>query len=260
MSASHSSTLFAQLNICVVMPTYRNAQFLDEVIGSVLEVTDNLIVVNDGSPDNTAEVLSRYQDRITVVTHQQNKGKGNALITGFKTAKQKGFRYAITMDSDNQHKASDLHLFAEEIERHPDSIIVGARSLAGKDIKQSSSFANKFSNFWFAVHTLHRLKDTQTGFRLYTVDKIAGMYIFSSKYEAELEMLVRSVWKGVEVRSVDINVFYPPKNERVSSFRPYRDFTRISILNTIFTFVALFYGYPSMLVHYIAKKFKCRCL
>ena len=244
------------MSICVVMPTYRNAQFLNTVIDNILVYTNHLIVVNDGSPDNTAQILNNYGNKITVLTHDTNQGKGKALITGFKYAHQQGFRYAITIDSDNQHHPSDITKFADEIKQHPGALVVGARCLKGKEINQSSSFANKFSNFWFTVHTLHRLKDTQTGFRLYPVDKIATMHLFSSKYETELEMLVRCAWKGVEIKSVDIDVSYPPKNERVSSFRPGRDFTRISILNTFFTFAALLYGYPSMLVHYIAKKIK----
>lgn len=259
MPQNATADIFNRLKICVIMPTYRNAQFLDNVITDILQYTHNLIVVNDGSPDNTAEILQKYNDTITVITHPKNRGKGNALISGFKMAYQMGYNQAITIDSDGQHKPKDLATFADAALHYPNALIVGARSFEGKEINQSSSFANKFSNFWFTVHTLHRLKDTQTGYRLYPVKKIAQMHIFSSKYEAELEMLVRCAWKGVEIRSVDIDVFYPPKNERISSFRPYRDFTRISILNTIFTFAALFYGYPSMLIHYLAKKLKRRC-
>ncbi|MBR6176678.1 MAG: glycosyltransferase family 2 protein [Bacteroidales bacterium] len=253
---AQSVELFNNLSICVLMPTYRNAKFLNSVINDILNYTNNLIVVNDGSPDNTAQILNEYNNRITVLTHPKNMGKGVALMTGFRHAQQKGFKYAITIDSDSQHHPSDLPKFTAEIAQYPGSLVVGARSFEGKEINQSSSFANKFSNFWFTVHTLHHLKDTQTGFRLYPVNKIAKMHIFSSKYETELEMLVRCAWSGVDIRSVDIDVLYPPKEERVSSFRPTRDFTRISILNTFFTFAAIFYGYPSMLVHYIAKKIK----
>lgn len=252
----HTARKFKDLGICVIIPTYRNAQFLVEVLDSVLAEVDDVIVVDDGSPDNTSEILSAYSNRITVVTHTQNQGKGIALLSGFKKASEIGFRYAITMDSDNQHKASDLHIFADAIEKNPDAMIVGARSLDGKQLSQGSGFANKFSNFWFTVHTLHRLPDTQTGFRLYPLAKVNNMHIFSSKYETELEILVRCAWKGVDIISVPINVYYPSREERVSSFRPAVDFARISVLNTIFTFVAFLYGYPSMLVHYIIKKIK----
>ena len=245
---------FKALKICVVIPTYNNAKFLESVLNSVLAEVDDIIVVNDGSPDNTDDILLTYNQKVTVIKHKINQGKGDALRSGFKKAKELGFDYAVTMDSDSQHKATDLYKFADMIENNPGCLVVGSRNLDGKELSQGSGFANKFSNFWFTVHTFHRLSDTQTGYRIYPLNQVANMHIFSSKYETELEMLVRCAWKGVDIHSVPIEVYYPPKGERVSGFRPARDFTRISILNTIFTIVAFFYGYPSMLVHYLIKK------
>lgn len=243
-----------QLGICVVIPTYNNAQFLPSVLKSVLCYCSDVIVVNDGSPDNTDEVLRCFSDKITIVSQPKNLGKGKALKAGFEKALQLGFKYVVTMDSDGQHKAEDLWKFAQEIEKNPDALVIGARTLEGKDIKSSSSFANKFSNFWFAIHTLHRLSDTQTGYRLYPVYKMGNMKIFTSRYETELEILVRCAWRGIPIKPVSINVFYPSKEQRVSGFRPFKDFTRISILNTFFTFAAIFYGYPSMLIRWLIRK------
>lgn len=253
-----TAQIFKEMKICVVIPTYNNAKFLRAVLDSVLSEVEDLIVVNDSSPDETEEILLSYNQRITYLKHSKNCGKGKALITGFKKAKKLGFDYAVTMDSDSQHKASDLRSFALEISSHPGALIVGERDLEGK-LSQASGFANKFSNFWFTVHTLKKLKDTQTGYRLYPMKPIADFKIFSSKYETELEMLVRAAWRGVEIRGIKIDVYYPPSGERVSSFRPGRDFMRISVLNTIFTFAAFLYGYPSMLIHFLIRKFKKQC-
>ncbi|MBQ9214652.1 MAG: glycosyltransferase family 2 protein [Bacteroidales bacterium] len=247
---------FKNLKICVLIPTYRNAQFLPKVLDSVLSVVDDVIVVNDGSPDDTETILQAYSGRIIIERHKTNQGKGIALKTGFKKAAELGFKYAVTMDSDLQHRALDLNKFVDAIIQTPNALIVGARTLSDKQLTQGSGFANKFSNFWFTVHTLKKLPDTQTGFRIYPLKEVVGMKLFSSKYETELEMLVRCAWKGVEIKSIPINVYYPNREERVSSFRPARDFTRISILNTFFTFAAFFYGYPSMLLHWIIKKFR----
>ena len=76
----------------------------------------------------------------------------------------------------------------------------------------------------------------------------------TSRYEAELELLVRSAWRNIELIPLPINVYYPPEGERVSHFRPSRDFTRISLLNTFFCFAAILYGYPSMLIRKILGK------
>lgn len=245
---------FARLKICVIIPVYRNAGLISGVLDKVLNTVNDVIVVNDGSPDNTLQVLEQYKNRITIISYPKNRGKGKALVEGFKKARQLNFEYAVTMDGDGQHPADDLVIFAEAIEEYPEAIIVGERSLKGKQLTAGSGFANKFSNFWFTVHTLHKLKDTQTGFRLYPLKKITHMKIFTSRYEAELEMLVRLTWRGTTLKSKPINVYYPPKQERVSSFRPGKDFTRISLLNTFFTFAAIIYGYPSMLIRFLIKK------
>ena len=183
-------------------------------------------------------------------------GKGKALTSGFQAAMERGFRYAITMDADGQHYASDLPAFAEALATHPDTLIVGSRQFGLPNMPQKSSFANKFSNFWFTVQTGKKLPDTQTGYRLYPLNKMGKMKLLSSRYEAELALLVRSAWRGIDIMPIPINVYYPPKEERVSHFRPGMDFFRISVLNTFFTFAAILYGYPSMLYHLIKKKLK----
>ncbi|NJK86792.1 MAG: hypothetical protein HC906_13275 [Bacteroidales bacterium] len=92
-------------------------------------------------------------------------------------------------------------------------------------------------NFWFKFLTGIKINDTQTGFRLYPLNRMKGMRFYSGKYEFELESLVRLAWKEVPVISVPIKVFYPPKEERISHFRPFKDFFRISLLNTFFVFI-----------------------
>jgi hypothetical protein len=81
-----------------------------------------------------------------------------------------------------------------------------------------------------------------------------GLRPLSARYEAELEMLVRSAWKGIAIRPVPVHVYYPPEGERVTHFAPGKDFVRISLLNTLFTFLAILYGYPSMLCRKLFNK------
>ena len=126
-------------------------------------------------------------------------------------------------------------------------MIVGARKLEGVMRSKTSAFANSFSNFWFCVQTLHKLPDTQTGYRLYPLKKIKGLRFLTSRYEAELELMVFASWHGVQLVSEPINVFYPKPEERVSHFRPGLDFTRISILNTLLCILAIVYGIPCFL-------------
>lgn len=240
-----------RLKICVLLPTYNNSGTLAQVISKVLEQADDVIVVNDGSTDDTEEVLNRFGDKIIKVSYPRNRGKGHALKTGFKEALARGYEYAITIDTDGQHYPEDIPVFVKAISENNGALIVGARDLSGVDINGKSSFANKFSNFWFTVHTGRKLRDTQTGYRAYPLKKTRGMNVLTSRYEAELELLVLTSWHDVDIVSVPIRVYYPPQSERVSHFRPAKDFTRISILNTLFTVLAIVYGYPL----FFTKKF-----
>ncbi len=240
--------------ICVLIPTYNNERTLAKVIDSVLVYCSDVMVVNDGSSDKTAEILASYSDKIQVLSYPKNKGKGYALKTGFCEARQRGFRYVLTLDSDGQHFAEDIPVFFEAVQHYPDSLLIGSRNLNQPNMKQGSLFANKFSNFWVRVQTSYNLPDTQTGYRLYPIQKMKSMLPICTRYEAEVELLVRSAWKGIRLIAIPIQVFYPSKEDRVSHFRPNRDFLRISLLNTLLCFLAVIYGYPSLLIHSLTKR------
>ena len=237
-----------ELGVCVIIPTYNNAGTVTNVIRSVSEYCDDILVVCDGPTDGTEELVRQCDVPVRVLAYRPNKGKGRALVTGFREALDLGFRYAITLDSDGQHYADDIPAFAQTIAEHPDALLIGSRGLKHDNMPQKSTFANKFSNFWFTVQTGKKLPDTQTGYRLYPLRKMGRMRLITSRYEAELEMLVRSAWRNIPIIPIPIKVYYPPQEERVSHFRPGKDFTRISILNTFFCFAAILYGYPSMLL------------
>ncbi|MDO4190786.1 MAG: glycosyltransferase [Bacteroidales bacterium] len=229
--------------ICVVIPTYNNAGTIADVVKRTLAQCNDVIVVNDGCTDNTKAILDTI-DGIVVVENASNKGKGTALKRGFKKALELGFAYAITLDGDGQHYPEDIPLLLDANINNPGCIILGQRKMEGAERSKGSKFANAFSNFWFCVQTLHYLPDTQTGYRLYPLHKIHGLSLLTSRYEAELELLVFAAWHGVKIIPVEINVYYPPRAERVSHFRPALDFTRISILNTILCVLAIVYGLP----------------
>ncbi len=244
------------MKVCAIIPTYNNAATLPAVVNQVLAVVPDVIVVNDGSTDNTALLLSAFDVRITVVSYPKNRGKGYALRRGFAEAKRLGFDTAVTLDSDGQHLASDISALLHTYSAHEPCLVVGSRKFDNPNMPSKNSFANRFSNFWFTVQTARRLPDTQTGFRVYPLAKIGRHNPLNNRYEAELELLVRCAWRNVDIKSRQINVYYPPKNERVSHFRPTMDFVRISLLNTALCLLAVVYGYPSMAVRKIVKKLK----
>ncbi|MFO7829979.1 MAG: DUF2062 domain-containing protein [Bacteroidales bacterium] len=245
--------LFKNKKCCVLIPTYNNDQTLEKVINEVLVYTNQVVVVNDGSTDNTNEILQKF-NQIEVVSYDKNKGKGYALRKGIRHAYEQGFLYAITIDSDGQHFPGDLPKFVKKIDEHPNSIIIGNRNMEQDSIPGKSSFGNRFSNFWFWFETGIKLPDTQSGFRLYPLEPLSKMKFFTRKYEFEIEVIVRAAWKGIEVTTIPIQVYYAPKETRVSHFRPFRDFSRVSALNTILVIYALLIVKPFEFVKKLNKK------
>lgn len=242
-------TTMERLKVCVIVPTYNNQNTLLEVVSRIRNFSRHILVINDGSTDDTQRLLEQCgYPELTVVGYAENRGKGHALRAGFRRAMEMGFDYAITIDSDGQHYPEDIPLFIQQLEKSIDAgdrnvLIVGNRKLVQKNMPGGNTFANYFSNFWFAVQTWQYLPDTQTGFRLYPLQGLRGLVWLTSRYEAELELLVFAAWHGVQLVSVPIRVYYPPKEERVSHFRPFWDFLRISILNTILCVLCFVYGY-----------------
>ena len=279
----------------ILIPTYNNAGTLADVVRRSLKQGLPVLVVDDGSTDDTSAILadllaerevfsfaekmadasentshSNQNDStgrralsgasafffaeesapLSVITHAVNKGKGVALKTGFQEALRLGFQYAITLDADGQHHPEDVPLLLSQ--KGEKTLVVGSRSIRGKD--GGSSFANKFSNFWFTLYTWIKLPDTQTGYRLYPLRELPSLKLLSARYEAELTLLVFSAWKGLKLIPVPVQVEYP--EDRVTHFRPGKDFTRISILNTLLLFVAIFYGYPRTLFRKFISLFR----
>lgn len=244
------------LKVVVVIPTYNNADKITALINEVLMYTDKVLVVDDGSTDNTPELLQEagFPDAVNIISYPQNQGKGYALRTGLKAAYDCGFVYAITMDSDGQHYPSDIPVFIDAIDNCRNSLFIGARNLASDNMPGKNTFANKFSNFWVKLETGITLADTQSGYRAYPLLPLAEMHFYTTKYEYELEVLVRCAWRGILVKNVPIKVYYPPKEERISHFRPWRDFTRISLLNAVLVIIALIWFWPLKFVRSMNKQ------
>jgi len=242
------------IHCCILIPTFNNQKTLSRVIDGVLVYSfEDVIVINDGSTDDTASILATYGEKINVLTNEINKGKGFSLRRGFMEAIRLGYKNAISIDSDGQHLPSDIPLFIETALENPGALLMGSRNMMQEGVPGKSSFGNKFSNFWFKFETGLTLPDTQTGFRLYPLDPIKKVRLFTSKFETEIEVIVKLAWRDVKIIPINIHVIYD-SNERVTHFRPFRDFTRISVLNTYFVILTLLYYLPRRLFFYIKKK------
>lgn len=240
---------------CILIPTYNNGGTISKVIDDVLVYNLDVIVVNDGSTDETAKILSsKYL--IHIIAFPENRGKGKALRAGLTYAAEQGYEYAITIDSDGQHFAKDIPSFLKTIEENPGSLLIGARNMDQETVPGKSSFGNKFSNFWYWLETGIKGPDTQSGYRLYPVQLLRDLKFFTRKFEFEIEVLVRAAWKGIPIKWVPVTVYYAPKETRVSHFRPVRDFSRVGLVHTVAVTVALLYVKPKDFIRGIFNKKK----
>jgi glycosyltransferase involved in cell wall biosynthesis len=249
--------IFERLKVCILVPTFNNAKTLGTLLSDLQVFGAYIIVVNDGSTDGTENILSQFPG-IHSISYLKNRGKGYALRKGFQSAVEQRYEYVISIDSDGQHFAKDLPAFLSALDENPESLIIGARNMDQSTVPGKSSFGHRFSNFWYRVETGIELPDTQSGFRLYPVARLQPMTFLTNRFEFEIEVIVRAAWKGIPVIPVPVSVYYAPQEERVSHFRPFTDFTRISILNTFLVIISFLYIKPRDLLRrlFLKKKWK----
>ena len=256
MSENNIQLKIKQLRCCVILPTYNNELTLCRVIDGVLNYTNNIIVINDGSTDNTSLLLENYPN-IEIIHKPKNTGKGSTLKMGFQRSTSLGFEYAITLDTDGQHYPDDIPNFVNSLYEslNKNILIIGDRNMNNADVFAQSAKGNRVSTFWMYTTTGLRLNDSQSGFRLYPVKEMHTIRFLNStkKFEFEIEAIVKSFWSGIDIKHVPINVLYDPE-ERVSHFRPFRDISRMVVLYTWFLLVRVFYITPRNLFRKFKKK------
>jgi glycosyltransferase involved in cell wall biosynthesis len=219
--------------ILILIPVYNHASTLRQVVEGVLRHHGRVLVVDDGSTDGGADTLTNLP--VELLRHQCNRGKGAAIKTAAQWGLQEGMSHMISLDADGQHDPDDLLKFFAAIAKFPQAVIVGHRDFSQESIPGSSRFGRQFSNFWLRLQTGSQLKDSQSGFRAYPLLIFQNLNFWSCRYNFEIEVLVRSAWAGLELRDVDISVYYPPAGKRISHFRCFMDNWRLTLLNTHLT-------------------------
>ncbi|WP_163335668.1 DUF2062 domain-containing protein [Desulfopila sp. IMCC35008] len=220
-----------KLAVLLVIPLYNHGATVVEVVDRSLATGLDVLVVDDGSSDRGLDRLAGYQ--ISRIQFRENKGKGTAILAAFTFAADNGYDAVLTIDADGQHNPLEAPLLVDEAEAGCwPAIIIGSRRMVQETVPGSSRFGRNFSNFWVRLECGRDLSDTQSGMRLYPVKQMCGLKLTRSRYDFEIEVLVKAVWGGVDVRSVDVSVHYPPAAERVSHFHKFIDNVRLSLLHT----------------------------
>lgn len=215
-------------DIVVVVPTYNNPLTINNVANDVLSHGYTLIIVDDGSEVSVSSLVNEH-DALTVLRHETNQGKGEAIITGAKEAQKRGFSYFISLDGDGQHLASQIEKICDACDG-ADQIIIGARNFEINNVPNGSKFGRWFSNFWACWDTEQSITDSLSGFRLYPTS-ILDLIIQTKRFDWEMEVLVKHAWKGRLIKEVSIECYYPTPEERVSHFKKFWDTAAIVMVH-----------------------------
>jgi glycosyltransferase involved in cell wall biosynthesis len=211
----------------IVIPAYNHHQKIRDVIIAAMALDLPIFVIDDGSSDLTFENIKNIPD-IHIIRHKKNLGKGAAIMTGFTEAVRYA-DWAITIDADGQHAPEDAVKLMKAAIASPDAVIIGMRmGMDGAHIHWTSRYGRHFSNFWVWISGGAMLSDSQSGFRIYPLPEAMNLNVKSNRFEFEVEILVLANRHGIPVIEVPVNVNYDPAGERVSHFRPWKDFLRNS--------------------------------
>lgn len=208
--------------LLAVAPTFNNAATLPQVLTALKQEGFQVLVVDDGSTDETANVLAELRTGVTNLRHSQNRGKAAAMLSGFAEAKRAGFTHALTIDTDGQHDPADAVRIRDVALRYPDAIIVGTRP-CGPGYPLRSRMGRALSNGMIRLLAGLRVCDSQCGLRVYPLDVVERLGAKSGRYAFETEILIRAAWANVAVREVPVRCIYELPGGRVTHFRLIRD-------------------------------------
>ncbi len=221
---------------CIVIPIYNNHDTIGDVVDRLAHVQVPCIVVNDGSNEQTRQVLRELEESrswVEVVHRDDNGGKGAAVKTGLLHASSQGFSHALQVDADGQHQLEDVPAFLQEAREHRDALVLGA-PVFGSDVPKSRLYGRMISRFWVWVETLSKaIKDPLFGFRVYPLQSAQALLAstrMGDRMDFDPEIAVRMYWHGVPIRNLDTEVIYP--EDGISNFKMVADNLRISWLHT----------------------------
>ncbi|MBU1694138.1 MAG: glycosyltransferase family 2 protein [Verrucomicrobia bacterium] len=200
--------------VAVVIPAYREEKRIGEVARVVRAEGWDLIVVDDGSDDRTAEVAG--QGGAMVIRHERNLGKGIALNDGFVYAREHGVEVVVTLDADGQHRPEEIRRFVEAYVRTGIPVLIGNRMADTRGMPRIRRWTNRFMSWWLSRLMGQYVPDTQCGFRLYRSDVIPYIEASSERFAAESEILLHVARRGIRIGAVPISTVYGDERSKVN--------------------------------------------
>lgn len=209
--------------VLAVIPAWNEEAHIVPVVEKAHEYLD-VLVVDDGSHDETPLLAKTYG--ASVVQHDENLGKGRALITGFNWAMEQGYDAVITLDADEQHDPSEIPKFLDAYRANEGELIIGRRNF--RQMPFPNRYANPIGSWLLSLALNHRIYDNQSGYRLHTRRLLENIDLISSGFELEVEMVIRAVCEGFCIGWVPIRTIYG--TGKVSYFHPLHDSRRFLVM------------------------------
>ena len=227
---------------CVLIPVYNHEHAIAAVLQAVLAHEVDCVLVDDGSSDACATVLNTLAaarpERVRLLRHASNQGKGAAVLTGFTYASQAGYTHLLQIDADGQHCVDDIPQFLLQAQSRPEAVIAGY-PVYDESVPALRLYARYLTHVWVWINTLSfAIRDSMCGFRVYPVAAVValmGRQAIGRRMNFDTDILVRLYWDGLDVVNLPTRVGYPA--DGVSHFRVWRDNVLISLMHT-----KLFFG------------------
>ena len=208
--------------IAAVIPAYQEKKHIGDVVRRTRDKIDNVLVVDDGSNDKTAE--RAREAGAEVIVHPQNRGKGEAIKTGLRHFLNRQFDWVFILDADGQHRPEEIDRFlAAAVSAAEPKLILGNRMNDVSSMPLVRRIVNRYMSKKISRVCRQDIPDTQCGFRMLHRQLIPDLLEGADRFEYESEMLIIASRKGFRIDSVSISTVY---SDEVSSIHPVRDTLR----------------------------------
>ena len=221
MAAPNDARAIDRLTVGAIVPAYQEEKHIAEVVRRTLKQLPNVVVVDDGSTDATAnEARTAGAD---VIVHEQNRGKGESIKSGFRYWLEHGSTYVIVLDGDGQHLPEEVDRFLNAASSSGAKLLIGTRMNDVREMPLVRRTVNRYMSRKISRLCGQEIPDTQCGFRMVHRDIIPDLLGGTERFDYETEMLILASRAGCRIASVPISTVY---SDEVSSIHPVRDTLR----------------------------------
>ena len=221
------------MRTCALIPAFNEAPYIARVVEGARQHVAEVVVIDDGSSDGTAEIARAAG--ATYLQLSKNCGKASALRAGIAFARDHNFTFVITLDGDGQHLPEDIPVMLRVAEETGADLIIGARCFDRALMPSSRYFSNVIGSRLASALVGRKIRDSQSGFRLFRLDKLAGAKLRSRFYELEMEILIKMARSGCTIAHAPVRMIYDGGAR--SKMKPVRDTVRVCLWSLAFRFL-----------------------